>query len=60
MTVRLSPRNAGLDLDAEVKVYRRWRGGSMHIKDEAVASMLGARPKSRIVEELDRVLAPTA
>jgi thioredoxin 1 len=27
---------------------------------EAVASMLGARPKSRIVEELDRVLAPTA
>ncbi|WP_151083766.1 thioredoxin [Nocardioides cynanchi] len=26
---------------------------------EAVASMLGARPKSRIVEELDRVLAPT-
>ena len=27
---------------------------------EAVASMLGARPKSRIVDELDRVLAPTA
>jgi thioredoxin 1 len=27
---------------------------------EAVASMLGARPKSRIVEELDRVLAPSA
>jgi thioredoxin 1 len=27
---------------------------------EAVASMLGARPRSRIVEELDRVLAPTA
>jgi thioredoxin 1 len=26
----------------------------------AVASMLGARPKSRIVEELDRVLAPSA
>jgi thioredoxin 1 len=27
-------------------------------RGEAVASMLGARPKSRIVEELDRVLAP--
>ncbi|MDX6358099.1 MAG: thioredoxin 1 [Nocardioidaceae bacterium] len=27
---------------------------------EAVASMLGARPKSRIAEELDRVLAPSA
>ncbi len=27
---------------------------------EAVASMLGARPKARIVEELDRVLAPSA
>jgi thioredoxin 1 len=27
---------------------------------EAVASMLGARPKSRIVAELDRALAPTA
>ena len=27
---------------------------------EAVASMLGARPKSRIVDELDRALAPTA
>jgi thioredoxin 1 len=26
----------------------------------AVASMLGARPRSRIVEELDRVLTPTA
>jgi thioredoxin 1 len=27
---------------------------------EPVASMLGARPKSRIVDELDRALAPTA
>jgi thioredoxin 1 len=27
---------------------------------EAVAQMLGARPKSRIAEELDKVLAPTA
>jgi thioredoxin 1 len=26
----------------------------------AVAQMVGARPKSRIVEELDRMLAPTA
>jgi thioredoxin 1 len=29
-------------------------------RGEAVASMLGARPKSRIVEELDRALAPTS
>ena len=29
-------------------------------RGEAVAQMLGARPKSRIAEELDRVLAPTA
>jgi hypothetical protein len=29
------PWNAGLDLDAEVKVYRRRRGGRMHIKDLA-------------------------
>jgi thioredoxin 1 len=28
-------------------------------RGEAVSSMLGARPKARIVEELDRVLAPT-
>ena len=28
-------------------------------RGEAVASMLGARPKTRILEELDRVLAPT-
>jgi hypothetical protein len=27
---------------------------------EPVASMLGARPKARIVDELDRALAPTA
>jgi thioredoxin 1 len=27
---------------------------------EPVASMLGARPKSRIVDELDRALTPTA
>jgi thioredoxin 1 len=29
-------------------------------RGEAVAQMLGARPKWRIAEELDRVLAPTA
>jgi thioredoxin-like negative regulator of GroEL len=27
-------------------------------RGEAVSSMLGARPRARIVEELDRVLAP--
>jgi thioredoxin 1 len=29
-------------------------------RGEAIASMLGARPRSRIVEELDRVLAPAS
>jgi thioredoxin 1 len=29
-------------------------------RGEAVSSMLGARPKARIVEELDRVLAATS
>jgi thioredoxin-like negative regulator of GroEL len=27
-------------------------------RGEAVSSMLGARPRARIAEELDRVLAP--